>query len=328
MNFGLAISWRGATIDSTRAICLEADRLGFDYFWITEAWGLESLSTAGYLLGISSRLKIGIGVLNVFSRSAAVIGMACATLDQISGERFLLGIGTSGKTLVENWHGASFDLPMKRTREYVDVIRKVARGEIVDFPGDTMKLSGFKLYTKAKETSQEIYLGAMGDRNLKLAGEIGDGAIVTMYPISALSRAVELVRKGDSSDRKKVFSYLHLKITMNSDETEKARLEVARNIAFYVASMGAYYAKNLCNLGLEKNVKKIVEAHSVAGSKSAVEAVDDKLIDELALIGDIEDIREKLSKIPDGVVPVFVLEAPLNLKIPDLKLDQLKLLME
>jgi alkanesulfonate monooxygenase SsuD/methylene tetrahydromethanopterin reductase-like flavin-dependent oxidoreductase (luciferase family) len=129
MDFGIALSWRGATIEGTRGVCLEADRVGFGYFWITEAWGMEALSTAGYLLGISRNIKIGCGVLNAFSRSAALIGMACATLDQISPGRFLLGMGTSGRKLVERWHGIGFEKPVTRLKEYLEVIREVTRGE-------------------------------------------------------------------------------------------------------------------------------------------------------------------------------------------------------
>ncbi len=132
--------WRGATIDSTRAIAQEAERLGFEYLWLTEAWGLETLSTAGYLFGITSKIKIGIGVLNVFSRSAALIGMACATLDQIAPGRFVLGLGSSGKAVVKNWHGQQFAKPIERTKEYVGIIKRVASGESLDYSGEIPKV--------------------------------------------------------------------------------------------------------------------------------------------------------------------------------------------
>ena len=319
MECGVAISWRGASIEATRAICMEADRLGFRYLWISEAWGLEALATAGYLLGLSSRVTLGAGVLNVYSRSAALIGMACATLEQISPGRFVLGIGTSGRTLVENWHGMKFDSLQIRIREYVNVIRKVARGEAVDFKGETMNLAGFRLYTRPSKEI-EIYLGAMGDRSLKLAGEICEGVIVTMYPLSKLEHAAQLV----NGNSKKIFAYLPLRITANVEEAARARLEVAKHIAFYVSSMGAYYARNLERLGFENAVSKIRKAHSLGGSKSATQAVEDALLDELSVIGRPEEIRRKLSHLPDSVVPVFVVDALRGLKINDLHLDQLK----
>jgi alkanesulfonate monooxygenase SsuD/methylene tetrahydromethanopterin reductase-like flavin-dependent oxidoreductase (luciferase family) len=329
MEYGVALSWRGTTVDGTRTLCTEADRLGFEYFWITEAWGLEALSTAGYLLGFSRNIKIGTGVLNVFSRSAALIGMACATLDQISPGRFLLGIGASGKKLVENWHGVSFEKPSTRVKEYVKVIQRVVRGDPVDFRGETMKLSDFKLYAKPIERKQEIFLGAMGDRNLQLAGEISDGAIVTMYPISQLAHALHEVNGSALSGAKKeVFSYLQLKVAKNEAEKENAKTEIAKHIAFYVASMGANYARNLCKLGFEKDVNEIIAAHSSGGSKSAAQAVSEKLIGELSLIGTPEEIQEKVTGIPDGVTPVFVVDAPQDSDIRALKLDQLAPLLQ
>lgn len=308
MKLGVSILWRGATVQSSEKIALEVDRIGFDYLWLTEAWGIEALSTAGYLLGKTNRIKIGVGVLNVFSRSAAVIGMACATLDQIAPDRFVLGLGTSGKAVIERWHGLQFSRPMERTREYVDVIRKVARGDQVDYSGEILKdLSGFRLYTRSRNSDQEIYVGAIGKKNLELAGEISDGAILTMYPLSALPRALEIVN--GKKKEKRLFVYLPVKIVNTEEEETNARADVARNIGFYVASMGKYYAQNLSALGFAQDVSKILVAYSKGGSRAAAEAVDDNLIQELSIIGSAEQVKEKLmTKIPSGVIPVFTID--------------------
>jgi len=316
--------WRGATIERSRAIAQKADRLGFDYLWLTEAWGLESLSTAGYLLGLTSKIKIGIGVLNVFSRSAALIGMACATLDQIAPNRFVLGLGSSARGVVENWHGEPFSEPMQRTREYVEIVKRVARGDQLDYSGEILKLSGLRLYTRPMKREQEIYIGAIGDKNLELAGAISDGAIVTMYPLSKISHALEVLERSNPSGKKKtLFLYLSMKIVSNSQEMENARNEVARNISFYVASMGKYYSRNLAALGYDQMVKKILAAHSEGGSKAATAAVDEDLINELSMIGNVDEIREKLLKLPRNVVPVFALDSPPTEDITGLKLDEL-----
>ena len=310
MKFGVCINWRGATIDFTRMVALEADNLGFEYLWLTEAWGLEALSTAGYLLGITRKVKIGAGVLNIYSRSAAVIGMACATLDQIAPDRFLLGLGSSGKTVVENWHGVSFAKPFERTKEYIEIIKRVARGDNLDYSGEVLTLSGFKLYTKPRAKDQEIYIGAIGDRNLTIAGRISDGAIVTIYPLSRISHALDVLERSKSDGKeKRLFAYIPLKITLNSDETRTARTEVAGNVAFYIGSMGRYYASNLSKLGYEESVKKILKAHSEGGSRAAANSVDDDLIDDLSLVGDVEQIREKIQSLPRMMTPVFALDA-------------------
>jgi len=183
------------------------------------------------------------------------------------------------------------------------------------------------LYTRRLEGRQKIYLGAMGDQHLQLAGEIADGAIVTMYPVSKLAQALHEVNVRANGDKKKIFAYLQLRVATNETEKEKAKIEAARHIAFYVASMGAYYARNLSLLGFEKEVNEILGAHSRGGSKNATQAVSDALVQELSLIGTPEEIQEKVSQIPDGIIPVFVVDAGQSSDVRGLKLDQLASLL-
>ncbi|MHB1868170.1 MAG: LLM class flavin-dependent oxidoreductase, partial [Nitrososphaerales archaeon] len=206
----------------------------------------------------------------------------------------------------ENWHGYKFSKPLKRTEEYVQVIRKVASGENVEFQGDVLKnLSKFRLYTKPVESSLEIYLGAIGDANLKLAGTICEGAILAQYPISKLNHSLEMLNVENQNQQKKLFTYLPTFISTSKEERTNAKQRVARNIAFYVASMGSYYAKNLVKLGYEEDVNKIMEAHNRGGSKASELAVSERMLDELSLIGSRESAIEKLSKFPKGAIPVL-----------------------
>ena len=145
----MTVDWRGATIDALNTIALQADYSGCGYFWVPEAWGLEAFSTIGHLLTITRQIKIGPGIVNIFSRSAATIGMSCATLNQLAPGRFVLGLGTSGKGLVEYFHGAKFEKKFKRMNEYVEVIKKVSSGQIVEYNGEILKLSRFRLYGQA-----------------------------------------------------------------------------------------------------------------------------------------------------------------------------------
>jgi len=305
-NFGVTASWQGCTIERLTAIAREADKLGFGYFWVPEAWGLEAFSTISNILSKTTSIRVGTGIANVYSRSAALIGMGCATLDQIAPGRFMLGLGSSGRTLIENWHGYDFSKPLKRTEEYVQVIRKVARGENVEFRGDILKnLSKFRLYTKPVESNLEIYIGAIGDANLKLAGTICEGAILAQYPISKLDHALEMLNGENQVHQKRLFTYLSTFISTSKEELTNAKLRVATNIAFYVTSMGSYYAKNLVKLGYEEDVNKIMEAHNRGGSKASELSVSERMLDELSLIGSRESAIEKLSKFPKGAIPVL-----------------------
>jgi len=208
---GVTFDWRGATVGSVEALAKAADQLGFGYIWLPEAWGLETFSLAAHLLEATRRIKLGSGVLNVYSRSAALIGMGCATLNQICPNRFALGLGSSGKALIENWHNETFVRPLQRTKEYIEVIRKVVSGERVDYNGKTLNLKGFRLFTTPMEARLEIFVGALGDKNLGLAAEVADGAIVTLYPMSQLRHASDVLKsRSINAEPKTLFAFYPL----------------------------------------------------------------------------------------------------------------------
>jgi alkanesulfonate monooxygenase SsuD/methylene tetrahydromethanopterin reductase-like flavin-dependent oxidoreductase (luciferase family) len=308
-HFGVTVDWRGATIDGLTSISLQADYSGCGYLWVPEAWGLEAFSTLGRLLSITKRIRIGTGVANIFSRTAGTIGMACATLNQIAPGRFLLGLGISGRGLVESFHGVKFETPFERMQEYVDVIRKVESGEPVDYNGKILKLSKFRLFAEPVKPPVPLYLGAMGEKNLNLAGKIADGAIVTCYPLSKLGQCLDAVNQSDPSKKKKIFAFIHLRLVNNEREEAVAKLEVARFVSFYVASMGEYYAQNLRRLGFEKEVNEIRAAASSGGTSEAAKVISEDFLQEFSLIGRPAEILARVTSIPDNAHPVFVLDA-------------------
>jgi alkanesulfonate monooxygenase SsuD/methylene tetrahydromethanopterin reductase-like flavin-dependent oxidoreductase (luciferase family) len=308
-RFGVTFDWRGANVGALTTIALQADHSGCGHLWVPEAWGLEEFSTVGHLLSVTKRIKIGTGVVSVFSRSAATIAMACATMNQLAPNRFLLGLGISAKGLVESFHGIRFESALKRTQEYVEVIKKIESGEPIDYNGEILRLARFRLFTAPVVPPVPIYLGAIGEKNLTLAGKIADGAVVTLTPISKLKRSVDILKEASAGGKKKIFAYFPLRVTSSEREEAEAKLEVAKYISFYVASMGRYYSQNLTKLGFGKEVEAIKDANSTGGSGEASKAVSDELLKELALIGRPTQILDKLVTIPEDVYPVFVLPA-------------------
>jgi alkanesulfonate monooxygenase SsuD/methylene tetrahydromethanopterin reductase-like flavin-dependent oxidoreductase (luciferase family) len=306
-RFGVTVDWRGATVGALTTIALQADYSGCGYFWVSEAWGLEAFSTIGHLLSITKRIKVGTGIVNVFSRSAGTIAMGAATLNQLAPNRFLLGLGISGKGLVESFHSMRFEKALKRTEEYIQAIKKIQSGEVVDYNGEILKLARFRLFTSPVIPSIPIYLGAIGEKNLILAGKIADGAIVTLYPMSKLGQCSDLVNQAGQGKRKKVFAYIPVKLTSNEREETKAKLEVSKFISFYVSSMGRYYAQNLIRLGFGKQVEEIKNANSAGGTSEASKVISDDLLREFSLIGRPTQILDRLAALPDTVHPVFAL---------------------
>src|SRR5436190_17354470 len=123
-----------------------ADELGFDSIWVAESWGYELFTSMADLVRITKKIKIGAGIANIYSRTPAVLATTAATLDERSGGRIMLGLGASGANVIEHWHGVKFEKPLKRTHEYVEIIRTILRGEKLIHHGEFFNLErGFKL---------------------------------------------------------------------------------------------------------------------------------------------------------------------------------------
>jgi alkanesulfonate monooxygenase SsuD/methylene tetrahydromethanopterin reductase-like flavin-dependent oxidoreductase (luciferase family) len=285
-----------------------ADRLGFGHMWLPEAWGLETFSLTAHLLGATKKIELGSAVLNVYSRSAALIGMGCSTLNQICPNRFTLGLGSSAKALIENWHSVPFTEPLRRTKEYVDVIRRVVSGERVDYAGKKLCLNGFRLFTTPIKTKLKILLGALSDKNLSLAAQVGDGAIVTLYPMSQLDHAVDVLKnKAVNGESKELLAFYPLFTTDSVSNESLVKAQLKKYVCFYVASMGDYYARNLASLGYWKQVEKIRTLYQAGNRSEAVEAVDDELLSELTLVGSTSRVAETVLSLIRRVTPIFAL---------------------
>lgn len=305
-RFGVTFDWRGASLEAITTISLQADHSGCGYFFVGEAWGLEAFSTVGHVLTVTKKIKVGTGVVSIYSRTPATIAMACATLNQLAPGRFLLGLGTSGQGLVEAFHGAKFDRPFERTKKYVEDIKKIQSGELVDYSGRPER-ARIRLFATPVKPPVPTFLGAIGEKNLALSGKVADGAIVTMYPISKLGFCRDLVRQGNASS--KVFSFIPIKVANNDREEAAGKFEISKLIAFYVASMGKYYAQNLAKLGYEKQVNEIKQAAATGGTSEAAKIISDDLLRDFALVGTPSQIIDRLARFPDGVNPVLAFSA-------------------
>lgn len=305
-RFGVTFDWRGAAIEAITTISLQADHSGCGYFFVGEAWGLEAFSTVGHILTITKRIRVGTGVVSIYSRTPATIAMACATLNQLAPGRFLLGLGTSGQGLVESFHGVKFERPFERTRKYVEEVRKIQSGELVDYSGRT-EPARIRLFTTPVNPPVPTYLGAIGEKNLAFSGKVADGAIVTMYPISKLTLCRDLIRQGN--DSKRVFAFIPIMVTNNDREKAAGKFELSKLVAFYVASMGKYYAHNLTKLGYEKQVNEIKQAAAVGGTSEAARTLTEEFLNEFSLVGTPSQIIDRLARFPDGVHPVLAFSA-------------------
>src|ERR1700722_6850617 len=190
MKLGVHVAYWGLGMgpqDQLRVV-QEAERLGYDSVWAAEAYGSDAATVLAWLAAGTDTIKLGSGIFQMPARSAAMTAMTAATIDELSGGRMLLGIGSSGPQVAEGWHGQRFTHQLQRTREYVAVVRKALARERLEYHGETLELplpdgpgKALKLTIKPVQERIPIYLAAIGPKNTALAGEIADGWLPTMF---------------------------------------------------------------------------------------------------------------------------------------------------
>lgn len=280
-----------------------ADELGFDSVWLGESWGYELFTSMADLVRATRRIKVGAGIANIYSRTPALIAMSAATLDERSGGRIILGLGPSGANVIEHWHGVPFGKPLKRTREYVEILRMIFREEKLVYHGEYFNLErGFKLRFKPLRPDIPIYIAAMGPKNLVQSGEIADGVLPVYWPSNKWGEMRALLDEGAriagrSQHSTVIAPYITsilLPENVSEEERKAVRLRAAAPLAYYIARMGVYYADMLTRNGFGEDVEVVKEADKRGGTKAAAAAVSDRMLDATSIIGTPKEFVVKL----------------------------------
>jgi F420-dependent oxidoreductase-like protein len=276
-----------------------ADQLGYDSVWLGEAWGYELFTSLADFARVTRRVKIGAGVVNVFSRSPAVIASSAATLDEHSGGRVILGLGTSGPQVIEHWHGVPYSQPLRRLREYVDVIRMILRREPLVYRGEIFQLErGFTLRFRPVREGLPIYLASLSPKSIELAGVVADGILPVYWPAQDYpSLRADLDHSGVGAGRPagstRIAPYITAQIIVDEAERAAARRQARSPVAFYVGKMGTFYASMLSRHGFNADVEAIKRGWEI-GHAAAFEAVSNRLLDATAIIGTPSEIVARL----------------------------------
>jgi F420-dependent oxidoreductase-like protein len=281
----------------------EAERVGYDSAWAAEAWGTDAVSVLAWLAATTSTIKIGSAILQIPARTPANTAMTAATLDLMSGGRFLLGLGTSGPQVVEGWHGEPWGKPLGRTREYVELVRAALRRETIEFDGEhyTVPYRGngatglgkpLKLMARPLRADVPIYLASLRRRSVALAAEIADGWLPIFFSPERARDVFPIPFERDDLDIAPAVP------AILSDDVESARDALKGYYALYVGGMGArgknFYNELACEYGYEEAAAKIQDLYLEGRHRDAAAAVPDELVDELALVGPKERIAERL----------------------------------
>ena len=166
------------TVEQVLACSRKLNELKPDTVWIPETWGMENFSMLSMASKENSFSKIGSSIVNIYSRSPSLIAMGAATVDTISNKRLVLGLGTSTQPLVEDFHGDKFERPLKRMKEYVEIIRLILSGKTVNYPGEIFSLKNFSLLIKPPRDRIPIYLAAVNQKMVELTWKIADLSLI------------------------------------------------------------------------------------------------------------------------------------------------------
>ncbi len=325
MKLGVHIGYWGLGLSSEDQLNIvqEAERLGYDSVWAAEAYGSDAATVLGWLAGQTTKIRLGSGIFQMPARSPAMTAMTAATIDQLSGGRMILGIGSSGPQVAEGWHGQRFARQLQRTREYVAVVRMALARERVQFSGDTLQLplpdgpgKALKLTIGPVQEQIPVYLAAIGPKNTTLAGEIADGWIPTLFSPEHVSEFRPLLQEGAQRSGRSLEGF-DIAPTVNvliSDDRAAARDAMRPFIALYVGGMGSrkqnFYNNLVQRYGFEDSAREVQDLYLDGKRDEAMAALPDELIDQVSLCGPRDVVRERLDVFRDagvgtlGVTPV------------------------
>jgi F420-dependent oxidoreductase-like protein len=276
-----------------------ADQLGYDSVWLGEAWGYDVFTSLADLARVTGRIKLGTGIVNVFSRSPGVIASSIATLDERSGGRMLLGLGSSGGYVIEHWHGVRFEKPLRRLREYAEIINIILRREKLIYHGELFQLErGFKLQFTPLRKHIPIYIAAITPKSIEQTGEIADGVLPVYWPkeqYPAMRRMLDAgaAKAGRAADSASIAPYITTEILLDESQRPAARDRARGPVAFYIGRMGMFYAEMLARYGYTAEVEAVKRGWE-AGPKTAARGVSDALLDATAIVGTPQEMAAQL----------------------------------
>jgi alkanesulfonate monooxygenase SsuD/methylene tetrahydromethanopterin reductase-like flavin-dependent oxidoreductase (luciferase family) len=266
-----------------------ADELGYHSFWVPEGWAYEVSTVLTEMALATKRIQLGTAILNVYSRSPGLIAMTAATLDEISEGRFILGIGTSGKKVIEGFHGRAFDKPLTQTRDVIRVVRTLlAGGKTSDAHAELIDYRPFKLEMKPARPNIPIYVAALKPKAIESIGELADGWIPTFWPYERLNEGRALIAAGAKKAGRDPSAITTAPFTTLLPMPGGAGEMMARNIiSFYIGGMGDYYIELLTGFGFGEDCKKIAALYQDKATRAqAAAAVPDRMIEALTVSGD------------------------------------------
>ncbi|MFF4500671.1 LLM class F420-dependent oxidoreductase [Streptomyces sp. NPDC001401] len=285
----------------------EAERLGFSVVWTAEVFSSDAVSLLGWLAAQTTRIGLGTAVMQIPARTPTMTAMTAATLDILSEGRFRLGLGVSGPQVSEGWHGARFDRPLARTREYVDVVRLALRREDVAYDGEHHRLplpdgpgKALRLGTRPLRKDVPVYLAAVGPRNTALAGEIADGWLSVFFQPEHGARHLADLRAGREKRGLGLtgFDVVAAVPVVVGDDLAECADRVRMYTTHYLGGMGSrkqnFYNSLAVQLGYGDAARRVQELYLAGKPREAAAAVPQEFLQRTCLLGPVERIADGL----------------------------------
>jgi len=312
MRLGLLAGYSGAQLALDLDLITLAESVGFDSVWTSEAYGSDAIVPLAWIAAKTTRIKLGTGIIQMPARTPAMAAMTAMTLDALSGGRVILGLGPSGPQVVEGWHGVPYGKPLTRTREYVAILRKIfAREQPLEFDGEVYQIpyrgpdaTGLGKPLKSilhGRRDLPIYTASIGPASVACSGEIADGLIPVWMNPERSDLFEEPLAKGFAKSGKSLatFDLAPMVTVIVGDDLDACRAPVRGMLALYIGGMGAkgknFYTDYAKRLGYEEEAERIQRLFLEGNKGDAIAAVPDRLIDEVALVGPPERIRDRVA---------------------------------
>lgn len=331
MKIAMNLAYAGGFRESARRV-VELEKAGLDHVWVAEAYGFDSPSLMGYIAGQTERVEIGSAILPIYSRTATLIAMTAAGLDALSDGRFHLGLGASGPQVIEGWHGVPYVAPIQRTRETIEVCRKVwAREEPLSYDGRTIRVplpegegtglgKALKIIGRPVRSRIPVWVASLGEKNVEMTAEVAEGWIPILFAPEHAQKVWGSALAAGKAKRETDLGPLQITagglVAIGDGDDVLALRDIARSqVALYVGGMGArgrnFYNDVVCRYGYEKEAAEIQDLYLSGKKKEAEAAVPDKLLESMSLCGPEKYVAERISAyLEAGVTHLQVTPVP------------------
>lgn len=330
-RLGLAIGTGDLGLTAELELTRQAEALEYDSVWIAEAWGRGAFTRLGALAAQTHRIGLGTAIVNIFSRSAALLAQEAATVDELTQGRFILGLGSSGPNVITGWHGIPYEKPIHRTREVIEVIRLVLSGAPVYHEGPLIRLQqGIRLPFTPVRRDLPIFVASFGPKNVQMTGEVADGWIPIYVSPEHLPTLMAPLQEGmhaagRSPQEITVAPLVSCAVGETSEELEQAKNAMRRQLAFYIGAMGDYYYHLIQRYGFATEADRIRELWQAKQHHQAAEAVSEELLNAVGVIGTPQQARQRLLRYFEAGVHLPIL-APAQQLNPSLALKTIEAL--